>query len=148
MSVCSYRLSVVSAVALTLGLESQVFSQQLAMQNQLATENEESSSLQEIVVTAQKREQRLQDVPIAITALSAQDLQARGVTDFTGIAQSSTSMNFTPYPSSSDELILYMRGQGVADPQQITQESYLTIERLAAQASVQAAAESDELLVV
>jgi iron complex outermembrane receptor protein len=127
MSVSSYRLSVVSAVALTLALESQVFAQQLAMQNQVALQNEESSTLQEIVVTAQKREQRLQDVPIAITALSSQDLQTRGVTDFTGIAQSSTSMNFTPYPSSSDELILYMRGQGVADPQQITQDGSVGI---------------------
>lgn len=36
---------------------------------------------QEIIVTAQKREQRLQDVPMAITALSSQALQDAGVLD-------------------------------------------------------------------
>ncbi|HUI62997.1 MAG TPA: TonB-dependent receptor plug domain-containing protein, partial [Steroidobacteraceae bacterium] len=35
--------------------------------------------LQEIVVTAQRQSERLQDVPIAITALSAADLADRGV---------------------------------------------------------------------
>jgi iron complex outermembrane receptor protein len=37
------------------------------------------STLEEIVVTAQRRVERLQDVPLAITALSASDLADRGV---------------------------------------------------------------------
>jgi iron complex outermembrane receptor protein len=37
--------------------------------------------LSEVVVTAQKREQNLQDVPIAVIALSGQQLQDAGVTD-------------------------------------------------------------------
>src|SRR5258706_5135161 len=37
------------------------------------------AALEEIVVTAQRRVERLQDVPLAITALSADDLAARGV---------------------------------------------------------------------
>jgi len=36
-------------------------------------------TLEEIVVTAQRRVERLQDVPVAITALSALDLESRGV---------------------------------------------------------------------
>ena len=39
------------------------------------------TSLQEVVVTAQKREQNLQDVPISVMALSGQDLQDAGVTN-------------------------------------------------------------------
>jgi iron complex outermembrane receptor protein len=49
--------------------------------------------LQEIVVTAQKREQLLQDVPIAITAITAQALQANrvmSVDDLTGLAPNVT----------------------------------------------------------
>jgi iron complex outermembrane receptor protein len=78
--------------------------------------------IQEVVVTAQRREENLQTTPIAITALSAETLNKQGVTDFAGVAQQSTSINFTPYPSSSNTLILYMRGQGVADANQITQD--------------------------
>ena len=73
-------------------------------------------------MTAQRREENLQTTPIAITALSADSLNKQGVTDFAGVANASTSLNFTPYPSSSNTLILYMRGQGVADANQITQD--------------------------
>jgi len=78
--------------------------------------------IQEVVVTAQRREENLQTTPIAITAISADTLNKQGVTDFKGVAETSTSLNFTPYPSSSNTLILYMRGQGVADANQITQD--------------------------
>jgi iron complex outermembrane recepter protein len=40
-----------------------------------------STELQEVVITAQKREQNLQDVPIAVIALSGQELRDAGVTD-------------------------------------------------------------------
>jgi iron complex outermembrane recepter protein len=81
-----------------------------------------AEGIQEVVVTAQRREENLQTTPIAITALTAESLDKAGVTDFAGVAQQSTSLNFTPYPSSSNTLILYMRGQGVADANQITQD--------------------------
>jgi iron complex outermembrane receptor protein len=37
------------------------------------------SALEEIVVTAQRREEKLQDVPVAVTALTATDIIARGI---------------------------------------------------------------------
>ena len=52
-----------------------------------------SSGLQEIVVTAQKREQGLQDVPVAITAITQDMLQANrvvSVTDLSGLAPNVT----------------------------------------------------------
>jgi iron complex outermembrane recepter protein len=81
-----------------------------------------SEGIQEVVVTAERRTENLQTTPIAITALTAEDLNKAGTTDFAGVANQSTSINFTPYPSSSNTLILYMRGQGVADANQITQD--------------------------
>ncbi|WP_158915206.1 TonB-dependent receptor [Caulobacter sp. S45] len=39
-------------------------------------------------MTAQKRSSTVQDTPISITAIGGQDLQARGMTDFTTLAQS------------------------------------------------------------
>src|SRR5262245_7669722 len=43
--------------------------------------------LEEVVVTAQLREQNIQDVPIAITALSADQLESAGVTDLADISR-------------------------------------------------------------
>ena len=40
-----------------------------------------AAGLEELVVTAQRREERLQDVPLSVTALSAAALEARGITD-------------------------------------------------------------------
>lgn len=48
-----------------------------------------SFGIEDIIVTAQKREQNVQDVPIAITALSSETLQAnrvQSVNDLTGLA--------------------------------------------------------------
>jgi len=82
-----------------------------------------AAAIEEVTVTAQKREENLQTTPIAITALSADALQNMGITGFDGLAKSSPSISFTPYPSSTNLLILYMRGQGVSDAMQITSDS-------------------------
>jgi iron complex outermembrane receptor protein len=69
----------VSAIALTLGMGGAALAQTADDQN----------TVEEVVVTAQKRTQNLQDVPIAVTALSQDTLQANRVTnvmDLTGLA--------------------------------------------------------------
>jgi len=40
---------------------------------------DDSVALEEVVVTAQKREQNLQDVPLAVTAMTADQLEVRGI---------------------------------------------------------------------
>ena len=47
---------------------------------------EASGGLEEVIVTATYRAQNIQDVPISITALSAQQLDAAGIFDGTPIA--------------------------------------------------------------
>jgi len=83
--------------------------------------------IQEVVVTAQKRQESLQTTPIAISAFSAEILKARGITDFAGVAENTPSVSFSRYPTSSQELIMYMRGQGVSDPAQITSDGSVGI---------------------
>jgi len=78
--------------------------------------------VEEVIVTAEKREASLQNTPIAMAALSGSQLSERGITDFTGIANTSPSLSFTPFPTSSDTLIFFMRGQGNGDPGQITKD--------------------------
>jgi iron complex outermembrane receptor protein len=43
--------------------------------------------LEEIVVTARKREESLQDIPMSITALTAADIKERGITDLFSLSQ-------------------------------------------------------------
>jgi iron complex outermembrane recepter protein len=45
-----------------------------------------STSLEEVIVTAQKRLQRLQDVPISIVAMGADELQSRNLSDIDDLA--------------------------------------------------------------
>lgn len=53
------------------------------------------SPLAEIVVTAEKRSQPLQEVPMSVSALSGESLQAMGAQDFTDYARSIPGLTFT-----------------------------------------------------
>ena len=79
------------------------------------------AQMEEVMVTAQKRSESMQDTPIAISAMVVAERQARGSTDFRGVAMATPSLTQSPYPSS-DMLILYLRGQGVANPMEVTSD--------------------------
>lgn len=64
----------------TLALLCAVSSQALIVMPATAAENAGASTIEELVVTAQKRSESLQDVPAAISAISRTDLQDRGFT--------------------------------------------------------------------
>src|SRR6266853_2146339 len=53
-----------------------------------------SEELQEIIVTAEKRDSTVQKTPISITAISGTDLQAQGLSDFTSVAQQVPGVSF------------------------------------------------------
>jgi iron complex outermembrane recepter protein len=53
-----------------------------------------TGQLQEIVVTAQRRSERLQDVPIAVTALDAAALQSAGIKGTSDLAQAVPGLSF------------------------------------------------------
>lgn len=78
--------------------------------------------MEEVIVTAQKREENTQTIPLAITALDSEMLEGLGATSYEGVVKATPSIAFTPYAASSNILILYMRGQGVSDPGQITSD--------------------------
>src|SRR5688500_6539442 len=74
---------------------------------------EKSRMLEEVVVTAQKRQENLQDVPIAITAISGAELEAKGITDFPGVLHDTPSISFQPHPiTTTGGMLVYMRGIG------------------------------------
>ena len=53
-----------------------------------------SQELQEIVVTAEKRDSTVQKTPISITAISGSDLQAQGLSDMASVAQQVPGVSF------------------------------------------------------
>jgi len=54
----------------------------------------ENTGLQEVVVTAEKRESTVQKTPISMTAITGADLQAQGVTDMVSVAQQVPGISF------------------------------------------------------
>lgn len=72
--------------------------------------------LDEVVVTAQFREQRLQDTPIAITAVNAEMLEARGQTNIADVAAQAPNVSLRPQPQNGGSgLIAFIRGVGQVD---------------------------------
>ena len=64
--------------------------------------------LEEITVTAQKRESTVETTPISITALTGVDLQDRGITDISGVVQSVPGVSMRS--SGPGQTELEMRG--------------------------------------
>ena len=60
----------------------------------LRLEPADASALQEIVVTARKREENLQDVPLSIDVFTKKDMQNLGITSFDDYAQKVPSISF------------------------------------------------------
>ncbi len=75
-----------------------------------AAEPAAQDELQDIVVTAQRREERLQDVPIAVSAISGADLEGRQIGDVNALAANVPAVTFTATPYGNNDLILAIRG--------------------------------------
>ncbi len=67
--------------------------------------------LQEIIVTAQKREQSLQDVPIAVTALGADSLEANRIANVVDLSGLAPGVSVRVSPGGSSIPIFAVRGQ-------------------------------------
>jgi len=76
----------------------------------------DDNSLQEIVVTAQKRVENLQDTPLAVSALTAETLQARRIADISDISAAAPNLTTTITPSSTTNIAVHIRGIGESDP--------------------------------
>lgn len=72
--------------------------------------------MDEIVVTAQKRTQRVQDVPMAITAISGQSLEDRKIDGAADLQGSIPNLNVVAAPVSGLIAATSMRGLGTGQP--------------------------------
>src|SRR6202046_4751258 len=100
-----------------------------------AQQENKSDQLQEIVVTAQKREANVQATPISITAITGQELQDRGITDISSIVQSVPGVSMRS--SGPGQTELEMRGMTSSGGNSSTVGFYLDDTPLTAPASAQ-----------
>eukprot|EP01035_Chromulina_nebulosa_P038649 gene38649-52218_t len=78
----------------------------------------DEQGIPDIVVTAQKRAENVQDVPIAITAFTASALKERAIGDVSQLSAITPNVNLdggTPFSGSSAVLSAFIRGIGADD---------------------------------
>ncbi|MEN3745896.1 TonB-dependent receptor [Sphingomonas sp. HF-S3] len=82
----------------------------------VSTETEIAEEPGEIIVTARRREESLRDVPIAITAISGEALEASGAIDITDIANMTPNVTLEVSRGTNSTLSAFIRGVGQQDP--------------------------------
>lgn len=105
----SLSASLIALAAATL------LAQQPAHAQEAANGSATDSGLQDIVVTAQKREQNLQHVGISVTAVTGEQILQRGISSSIDLITRTPSVdNYSPYgPGSSANIVI--RGVGLND---------------------------------
>lgn len=106
------RIASVSIAAMATVLAAPAFAQDQAQAE------ESTGGIAQIVVTAQKRAENVQDVPIAISAFSADALQERAVGSVASLSNISPNVTLdagTPFSGSSAVLSAFIRGIGAND---------------------------------
>ena len=73
-------------------------------------------SIEEIIVTAQKRSASLQDTPIAISAFGAEALEDLGVSTAADVGEYAPNVTITPSLASKFNIRMSIRGNGTAEP--------------------------------
>ena len=91
----------------------------------LAIPTTHAAELEEIIVTATKKEESLQDVSISVSVLSGDDIQNAGFHDFAGIAQYIPNFAVSENAIST---IVSMRGVGAGANQSFEQSVGLFVD--------------------
>lgn len=80
-----------------------------------------SATLEEIVVTAERRVASLQDTPISIEAFNAEAIEQRGIKGVQDLGSQVPGLTLEPFPTHNATLRLFIRGVGINDAQ-LTQD--------------------------
>lgn len=102
-----------AAIAIVVGTANVAHAQTVAPASDQASED--SSGVDEIIVTAQKRAQNAQDVPIAISALSGDQMAERGITEIRDIVKASPGVLISEYGASPSITSINIRGVALLD---------------------------------
>jgi len=87
-----------------------------AWSQEAAAPEARATQLDAVTVTARKREETLQEVPVAVTAFTAESLDKLGVEDIGDLDAQVPNLTVYAARGSSSTLTAYIRGVGQADP--------------------------------
>ncbi len=77
-------------------------------------------TMDEIIVTAQKKAESMQETPISMTALRADDIEARGVVNIRDLFTATPGLSGFEAPSSRGNVSLNLRGVGSGNPNSLS----------------------------
>jgi len=93
-----------------------------------AVANTRAVAIEEVVVTAQRREQSLQDAPVAVSALSSVELEVKGIKSITDLMEGGIpTLRISPVGGAVTSHSVSIRGITPADPGQISREQTVGI---------------------
>jgi iron complex outermembrane receptor protein len=85
----------------------------------LQAQQTDEAALEEITVTARRIEERLQDVPVAVSAFTADTLERRQITSTDDLGKITPNLQFTnnaPLAANNNSSIIFIRGVGQISP--------------------------------
>jgi len=107
---CKFQSSLLfAATALSSLVVTPVFAQDSAEIEQ------QRGGLSDIVVTARRREENLQDTPVSVTAVNAEIIEERGIENFVDLAKIVPNVKIHDNPGGIGGAAIWMRGIGFAD---------------------------------
>src|SRR4249920_41530 len=87
-------------------------------QQPASTSSAEAETLESVVVTARRREESMQDIPVAVTALSADELERQQVVSTTDLDKVAPNLQFHSYGTltgNNSAAQVFIRGIGQTD---------------------------------
>ncbi|MCJ1961415.1 TonB-dependent receptor [Novosphingobium mangrovi (ex Hu et al. 2023)] len=93
----------------------------------IAQESEQEDGFNEIVVTSQRTEQRLQDVPLSVTAISPEEIATRQILAPTDVARLVPNLKLDGVTGGSAGLKAYIRGGGGTDGGYVMSEAEVAL---------------------
>ena len=87
-----------------------------------ADQAQDQGALGDIVVTARRSEETLQDVPVAVTALGGDFIERQNIADPTDIPQFAPNLTIEQQPASLSAATIFIRGIGNNEPSAVSEQ--------------------------
>lgn len=81
-----------------------------------AEEQQREIQEEELIVTARKRQESIQDIPLSLTALTSDDIDKTGITNISDLQAHTSSLTLYAARGTSSTATAYIRGIGQSDP--------------------------------